>query len=91
VAPQPRYALIDSTPLAPPARVRFDLRADTTRPEVREQVTVPDVRGLPARAAARELHRAGLRVAFVNGAAYQVSPPPGTLVTGGTLVRVARQ
>ena len=89
--PQPRYALVDSTPLPPPARVRFDLRADTARPEAREQVTVPDVRGLPVRAAARELHRAGLRVAFVSGAAYQVSPPPGTLVAGGTLVRVARQ
>ncbi len=91
VMPQPRYAIVDSTPLPPPARVRFDLRADSTRPEAREQVTVPDVRGLPVRAAARELHRAGLRVAFVSGAAFEVSPPPGTLVTGGTLVRVARQ
>jgi len=91
VTPQPRYALVDSTPIPPPARVRFDLRADTARPEAREQVTVPDVRGLPVRAAARELHRAGLRVAFVSGAAYQVSPPPGSLVAGGTLVRVARQ
>jgi cell division protein FtsI (penicillin-binding protein 3) len=91
VTSQPRYAVIDSTPLPPPARVRFDLRADTTRPEVREQVTVPDVRGLPVRAAARELHRAGLRVAFVSGSAFEVSPPPGTLVSGGTLVRVARQ
>jgi cell division protein FtsI (penicillin-binding protein 3) len=90
-APQPRYAFVDSTPLPPPARVRFDLRADTTRPAAREQVTVPDVRGLPVRAAARELHRAGLRVAFVSGVPFEVSPPPGTLVTGGTVVRVARQ
>jgi len=41
--------------------------------------------------AARELHRAGLRVAFVSGVGYAVSPPPGTLVNEGTLVRVARQ
>lgn len=90
--PQPRYALVDSTPVAPPARARFDLRADsTTRPVARERVAIPDVRGLPVRVAARELHRAGLRVAFVSGVAFEVSPPPGTLVAGGTLVRVARR
>ena len=88
---QPRYALVDSTPVAPAARVRFDLRADSARPAVRERVTIPDVRGLPVRVAARELHRAGLRVAFVSGVAFEVSPPPGTLVAGGTLVRVARR
>ena len=90
-APEARYAVVDSTPLPPPARVRFDLRADTSRPEAREQVTVPDVRGLPVRVAARELHRAGLRVAFVSGVPFEVSPAPGTVVTEGTLVRVARQ
>jgi cell division protein FtsI (penicillin-binding protein 3) len=89
--PQPRYALVDSTPVAPPARVRFDLRADSGRPAARERVTIPDVRGLPVRVAARELHRAGLRVAFVSGVAFEVSPPPGALVAGGTLVRVARK
>ena len=90
-APQPRYALVDSTPLAPAPRVRFELRNDTVRAAPREQVTVPDVRGLPVRVAARELHKAGLRVTFVSGVGYQVSPPPGTLVNEGTLVRVARQ
>lgn len=89
--PQPRYALVDSTPVAPPARARFDLRTDSTRPVARERVAIPDVRGLPVRVAARELHRAGLRVAFVSGVAFEVSPPPGTLVAGGTLVRVARR
>jgi membrane peptidoglycan carboxypeptidase len=89
--PPPRYAMVDSTPVAPPARVRFDLGADTARPAAREQVTVPDVRGLPVRVAARELHRAGLRVSFVSGVPFEVSPPPGTLVNEGTLVRVARQ
>jgi membrane peptidoglycan carboxypeptidase len=89
--PGPRYALVDSTPVAPPARVSFDLRADTTRPAVRDQVTVPDVRGLPVRVAARELHRAGLRVAFVTSVPFEVSPPPGAVVAAGTLVRVARR
>lgn len=87
----PRYALVDSTPLPPVARVTFDLRADTVKPRPREQVAVPDVRGLPMRVAARELHRAGLRVSFVSGVPFEVSPPPGSMVTGGTLVRVARR
>ena len=89
--PAPRYALVDSTPVAPTARVSFDLRADTGRSTAREQVAIPDVRGLPVRVAARELHRAGLRVAFVTGVPFEVSPPPGTMVAGGTLVRVARR
>ena len=90
-AAQPRYALVDSTPVAPPSRVTFDLRADSTLREEKQKVAVPDVRGLPERVAARELHRAGLRVSFVSDAGYEVSPPPGTVVTGGTLVRVSRR
>ncbi|HET8772335.1 MAG TPA: penicillin-binding transpeptidase domain-containing protein [Thermoanaerobaculia bacterium] len=89
--PAPRYALVDSTPAPPPARVTFDLRADTTKAPPREQVAVPDVRGMPMRVAARELHRAGLRVSFVNGVPFEVSPPPGSMVAGGSLVRVARR
>jgi beta-lactam-binding protein with PASTA domain len=71
--------------------VTFDLRAGTAKPVAREPVVVPDIRGLPVRVAARELHRAGLRVAFVSGVPFEVSPPPGTTVAGGTLVRVARR
>ena len=89
--PAPRYALVDSTPVPPATRVTFDLRADTVKAQPREHVAVPDVRGLPVRVAARELHRAGLRVSFVSGAAFEVSPPPGSMVAGGTLVRVARR
>jgi cell division protein FtsI (penicillin-binding protein 3) len=89
--PAPRYALIDSTPVPPPARVTFDLRTDTGKPVPREQVTVPDVRGMPMRVAARELHRAGLRVSFVSGVPFEVSPPPGSTVARGSLVRVARR
>lgn len=89
--PAPRYALVDSTPVPPPARVTFNLRADSGKPAQREQVAVPDVRGMPMRVAARELHRAGLRVSFVSGVPFEVSPPPGSMVTGGSLVRVARR
>ena len=87
----PRYALVDTTPAPPPARVTFDLRTDTAKAPAREQVAVPDVRGLPMRVAARELHRAGLRVSFVSGVPFEVSPPPGSMVTGGSLVRVSRR
>lgn len=87
----PRYALVDSTPAPPPARVTFDLRAATTPALAREPVAVPDVRGMPMRVAARELHRAGLRVSFVSGVPFEVSPPPGSMVAGGSLVRVARR
>lgn len=87
----PRYALIDPTPLPPPARVTYDLRGDTIQRAAREQVAVPDVRGLPERVVARELHRAGLRVSFVSGVPFELSPPPGTMVRGGTVVRVARR
>ena len=76
--PPPRYALVDSTPVAPPARVRFDLRADTAQSRRRgEQVTVPDVRGMPVRVAARELHRAGLRVSFVERRGVRGLAAPG--------------
>jgi cell division protein FtsI (penicillin-binding protein 3) len=89
--PGPRYALVDTTPIAPPARVTFDLRADTVKAAPREQVAVPDVRGMPMRVVARELHRAGLRVSFVSGVPFEVSPPPGSMVTEGSLVRVSRR
>jgi cell division protein FtsI (penicillin-binding protein 3) len=89
--PAPRYALVDSTPATPVAPVTFELRADSLKPAAREQVAVPDVRGMPMRVAARELHRAGLRVAFVSGVPYEISPPPGAMVAGGTLVKVSRR
>ena len=86
-----RYPLVDTVPAAAPSRVRFDLVTGAGPEPQRGDVTVPDVRGLPARAAARELHRAGLRVSFVSGVPYELSPPPGATVPGGTLVRVARR
>jgi cell division protein FtsI (penicillin-binding protein 3) len=90
-APVARYAVVDSAPLPPIQRVRFDLRDTIVSPVEEGPVEVPDVRGVPARVAARELHRAGLRVVFVSGVAFTVSPAPGSIVKRGTLVRVARR
>lgn len=90
--PSARYALVDSAPLPPAVRVRLDLGAAPDSAErTPARVVVPDVRGLPERVAARVLHRAGLRVAFVSGVGYALSPPPGALVRAGTLVKVARR
>jgi len=86
-----RYALVDSAPLPPATRVRMDLREAVAQAvEAPAMVVVPDVRGLPERVAARALHRAGLRVSFVTGVPFEVSPAPGALVKAGALVRVAR-
>lgn len=49
---------------------------------------VPDVRGLPARQAARALHRAGFRVQLVNGVPGTTSPTAGVVAPAGTLVRL---
>lgn len=91
--PAPRYALVDSVAELPPVvPVRFDLREPLPSASVdKAAVMVPDVRRLPLRVAARELHRAGLRVAVVTGVNWEVSPPPGAVVPRGSLVRIARQ
>jgi cell division protein FtsI (penicillin-binding protein 3) len=89
----PRYALVDSAgDPAPPGPSRFDLdEPGSGAAPSREAVTVPDVRGLPLRVVARELHRAGLRVSLVGAAAFELSPPPGAVVPRGSIVRVARR
>jgi cell division protein FtsI (penicillin-binding protein 3) len=49
---------------------------------------VPDVRGLPTRAAVRELHKAGFRVQLVRGGGVDQQPAAGTLLRAGSLVRL---
>jgi hypothetical protein len=49
---------------------------------------VPDVHGLPARAAVRALHRAGFRVQLALGAPGTTSPAAGVVAPAGTLVRL---
>jgi membrane peptidoglycan carboxypeptidase len=59
-------------------------------PVDRGAVRVPDVLGLPARAAARRIHEAGLRVEWDgSGVARTMVPPAGSLLTPGDTVRVA--
>jgi len=53
-------------------------------------VEVPDVLGLPARAAVRRLHEAGFRVEWDgSGVVRSVVPRPGSILTPGDTVRVA--
>ncbi len=66
-------------PRTPPKRVV------TTR-------AVPDVRGMPTRRAVHELHRAGFRVALVRGGeSTETSPAAGTVLPGGSTVRLVSQ
>jgi membrane peptidoglycan carboxypeptidase len=59
-------------------------------PEDRAAVTVPDVLGLPARAAARRIHEAGLRVEWDgSGVARHMMPQAGSILMSGDTVRVA--
>ena len=53
-------------------------------------VEVPDVLGLPARAAVRRLHEAGFRVEWDgSGVVRSVAPRAGSILTPGDTVRVA--
>jgi cell division protein FtsI (penicillin-binding protein 3) len=72
----------------PPARFDIGRFAPDTASSS-DHVVVPDVREFPLRAAVRELHRAGLRVVLVAGGP-PMTPPPGTAVARGSLVRLGR-
>ena len=63
---------------------------ESVRPEGRTVVRVPDVLGLPIRAAARRIHEAGLRVEWDgSGLVRQMVPKAGSIVSPGDTVRVA--
>jgi len=63
---------------------------ESVRPEDRTVVRVPDVLGLPVRAAARRIHEAGLRVEWDgSGLVRQMVPKAGSMVSRGDTVRVA--
>jgi membrane peptidoglycan carboxypeptidase len=62
---------------------------ESVLPEDGTTVTVPDVLGLPARAAARRVHEAGLRVEWDgSGVATYMVPKAGTLLAPGDTVRL---
>jgi cell division protein FtsI (penicillin-binding protein 3) len=50
---------------------------------------VPDVRGLPVRAAVRALHQAGFRVRLTEAPATYTLPAAGVMAAPGTLVQLA--
>ena len=63
---------------------------DSTPLEDRTHVRVPDVLGLPARAAARRIHEAGLRVEWDgSGVTKTMVPRAGSLLAPGDTVRLA--
>ena len=76
-----QYADADlSIPLPPEA---------PTGPGAEPGVAIPDVSGLSARSATRELHRHGLRVAEVGpGSVIRTYPTAGSVVARGDLVRL---
>lgn len=77
---------------APPVEsvtIRLGRPLPATRPST-EQVEVPDLNGLPLRVAVRELHRTGLRVQIVRGLGPGTSPPAGSHVRAGGVVRLSR-
>jgi beta-lactam-binding protein with PASTA domain len=65
--------------------------------DARQEVVVPDVRGLQSGPASDLLHRVGLRVSFTQVAATSLphritvvgeTPPPGTLVSPGATIQL---
>ncbi len=87
-------------PVAPPVPIAFDppirppVTFDLARPSRPEGVVdslraVPDVTGLPTRAAVRALHAAGFRVVLVGeGVGSSTMPAAGTLLPAGALIRL---
>jgi beta-lactam-binding protein with PASTA domain len=71
--------------------VTFDL-SQPINEEKRQRgtATVPDVRGLPLRTAARVLHTAGFRVQVIGGHGGATRPPAGAEASAGSLVRLQR-
>ena len=63
---------------------------ESVLPEDRTMARVPDVMGLPVRAAARRIHEAGLRVEWDgSGVVRRMVPKAGSIVSSGDTVRVA--
>ena len=63
---------------------------ESVLPEDRTMARVPDVLGLPVRAAARRIHEAGLRVEWDgSGVVRRMVPKAGSIVSPGDTVRVA--
>ena len=89
----PRFADLRLTPNSGSAALQESNHStwrESALPEGRTVARVPDVLGLPARAAARRIHEAGLRVEWDgSGVVEHMAPQAGTILTPGDTVRVA--
>jgi cell division protein FtsI (penicillin-binding protein 3) len=93
------HAAAPTAPTAPRARAVaadapfvVDLGAPpAARPAAMPVRAIPDVRGLPLRAAVRTLHQAGFNVQLGIGPTGATAPAAGTLLRPGAVVRLLRQ
>ena len=65
-------------------------RPRTTAPPIRIR-PIPDVRGLPLRAAVHTLHESGFRVQLASGSTGTTAPEAGTPLRTGSIVRLYQQ
>ncbi|MGH7711968.1 MAG: penicillin-binding transpeptidase domain-containing protein, partial [Gemmatimonadaceae bacterium] len=88
VVPEAGTAVFDGAP--PPRTESIDLASLTPRDSVdRSAVRVPELDGETLREAVRRLHAAGFRVQIVEGnGRRETSPPAGSVLPRGSLVRV---
>jgi len=74
---------------APPRSESIDLVSLAAKDSAgRESVAVPELNGETLREAVRRLHAAGFRVQVIEGKGKDTSPPAGTRLPRGSLVRV---
>lgn len=74
----------------PQPPVTFDLtRALKEEKQAAGMASVPEVRGMPLRVAARALHAAGFRV-VISGQGGGTQPPAGSTLRTGSLIRLQR-
>jgi hypothetical protein len=73
-----------------PFIVSLTERPRTPPPAIRVR-PIPDVRGLPLRAAVHTLHESGFRVQLASGSAGTTVPEAGTPLRTGSMVRLYQQ
>jgi cell division protein FtsI (penicillin-binding protein 3) len=90
VAPVTETAAADVVPVVPESTITVRLPLAPVRPESAVAPRpVPDVTGLPLRAAVRVLHRDGFRVLLGDGQPGHTVPTAGTIAAPGSVVRLA--
>jgi hypothetical protein len=83
------FASIRPDVALPPTGFGLSQTSSEARDEAAGTVTVPDVGGLPARSAVRQLHRFGLRASQVGtGDVVRTVPAAGARVAPGDVIRL---